>query len=330
MTDLLQLAVSNLLSPIVLFFSLGGVAAVLRSDLAIPEAVGKALSLYLMMAIGFKGGVELSANGAAGTVGAALTLALVLSLALPVVAFALLRSLTRLDTWNAAAIAAHYGSVSIVTFVAATGYLQSRGIAYEGYVVAMLAVMETPAIVTGLLLARRAVRGAREAVAPLVSSEVAREVFLSGSVVLLAGSFVIGLTTGERGMAVMAPVVVDPFAGLLAVFLLDMGLLVGRRLREFGSVGWAVIAFGVYMPLLGAGVGLAAAYGLGLSEGGMTLVSVLAGSASYIVVPAAMRLSLPQANPTLYVTLSLAVTFPFNLVVGIPLYHAAAQSIARL
>lgn len=330
MTELLQLAVGNLLSPIVLFFALGAVAAVLRSDLVIPEAAGKTLSLYLMIAIGFKGGVALSANGAAGTVGAALTLALVLSLALPVVAFALLRSFTRLDIWNAAAIAAHYGSVSIVTFVAATGYLQNRGIAYEGYVVAMLAVMETPAIVTGLLLSRRAGTSSMGAAAPLVSREVVREVFLSGSVVLLAGSFVIGLMTGDRGMAVMAPLIAGPFSGLLAVFLLDMGLLVGRRLREFGAVGWSVVAFGVYMPLLGAGVGLISAYGLGLSEGGMTLVAVLAGSASYIVVPAAMRLSLPQANPTLYVTLSLAVTFPFNLVVGIPLYHAAAQSIARL
>lgn len=329
MDEWLRLAAGNLLSPVVLFFALGVAASVLKSDLTIPEAVGRALSLYLMLAIGFKGGTELGTNGATGTVILALGLALGLGLTLPVLAYALLRVLTTLDIRNAAAVAAHYGSVSIVTFVAATGYLDDRAIAYEGYIVAMLAVMETPAIVTGLLLARRAdARGATAQRSRLVSREVAREVFLSGSVVLLAGSFVIGWTSGERGMVMMAPVIREPFSGVLAVFLLDMGLLVGRRLREFGTVGWPVVAFGVYMPLFGACIGLLGAYALGLSEGGMMLVSVLGASASYIVVPAAMRLSLPQANPTIYVTLSLAVTFPFNLIVGIPLYHAAAQAIA--
>lgn len=331
MDAFLQLAASNLLSPIILFFALGAAAAFLKSDLTIPETIGKALSLYLMVAIGFKGGYELGLTGATATVSLALALALVLSLALPVLAFALLRLLTSLDICNAAAIAAHYGSVSIVTFVAATGYLQDRAIPYEGYVVAMLAVMETPAIVSGLLLARRAgPGGAAGARQPLLSAEVAREVFLSGGVVLLAGSFVIGLATGDRGMAMMAPVVREPFQGVLALFLLDMGLLVGRRVREFGAVGPRVMAFGLYMPLLGAAIGTLAAAALGLSEGGITLVAVLAASASYIVVPAAMRLSLPQANPSIYVTLSLAVTFPFNLILGIPLYHAAAQFVARL
>lgn len=324
----LEIAAGNLLSPMVLFFALGAAAASLRSDLAVPEAIGKGLALYLMLAIGFKGGAELAANGTAGTVALALLLALVLSLGLPVVAYALLRSLTRLDIRNAAAIAAHYGSVSIVTFVAATGFLQDRGIQYEGYVVAMLALMETPAIISGLLLARRAdQQGAAQARPPLFSREVVREVLLSGGVVLLAGSFAIGWITGESGMAIMAPAIVDPFAAILAVFLLDMGLLVGRRLREFGAVGLPVVAFGLYMPLIGAAAGLFTAYAVGLSEGGATLVAVLAASASYIVVPAAMRVSLPQANPAIYVTLSLAITFPFNLIVGIPLYHAAARVI---
>lgn len=331
MNEILQLAIGNLLSPMVLFFALGVAAGCLKSDLAVPEAISKGLSLYLMLAIGFKGGVELASSGVTGTVAVALILALVLSFSLPVIAYGLLRTLTRLDIPNAAAVAAHYGSVSVVTFVAATGFLGYRAIPYEGYVVAMLALMETPAIVTGLLLARRsAAAGLSRSRAPLFSRVVAREVFLSGSVVLLVGSLAIGWITGEKGMTAMAPAIVDPFKAVLAVFLLDMGLLVGRRLRDFRAVGWPVVAFGLYMPLIGAPVGLLAAHAIGLSEGGMTLVAVLAASASYIVVPAAMRLSLPQANPTIYVTLSLAVTFPFNLIVGIPLYHAAAQLIAAM
>lgn len=329
MNVFLDIAAGNLLSPMVLFFALGAVAAGLRSDLAVPEAIGKGLALYLMIAIGFKGGAELAASGTGATVAVALAVALVLSLGLPIVAYSLLRLFTGVDIPNAAAIAAHYGSVSIVTFVAATGFLEDRAITYEGYVVAMLAVMETPAIVTGLLLARRA-RPSRGTATPgpLFSREVVREVLLSGGVVLLAGSFAIGWVTGHAGMAVMAPAIAAPFAAILSVFLLDMGLLVGRRFREFGTVGWRVIAFGLYMPLIGAIVGLSAAYAVGLSEGGTLLVAVLAASASYIVVPAAMRVSLPEANPAIYVTLSLAVTFPFNLIVGIPLYHAAARFIA--
>ncbi len=331
MDTLLQLAIGNLLSPMVLFFALGVAAGWLRSDLAIPEAISKGLSLYLMLAIGFKGGVELASNGVAGTVAVALVLALALSFSLPVLAYALLRTGTRLDVPNAAAVAAHYGSVSIVTFVAATGFLGYRAIPYEGYVVAMLALMETPAIVTGLLLARRANPAGPTASRPtFLTKEVAREVFLSGGVVLLGGSFAIGWITGDKGMAVMAPAVVAPFKAVLAVFLLDMGLLVGRRLHDFRAVGWPVVAFGIYMPLIGGMIGLLAAYAIGLSLGGMTLVAVLAASASYIVVPAAMRVSLPQANPAIYVPLSLAITFPFNLIVGIPLYHAAAQWIAGM
>jgi hypothetical protein len=314
----------------VLFFALGVVAGWLKSDLAIPEPISKGLALYLMLAIGFKGGVELASNGLGGTVVAAMALALALSFSMPLLAYALLRAATRLDVPNAAAVAAHYGSVSVVTFVAATGFLGYRSISYEGSVVAMLALMETPAIVTGLLLARRGMSEAAGNRAPLLSADVTREVILSSSVVLLIGSLLIGWMTGKDGMTVMAPAIVDPFKAVLAVFLLDMGLLVGRRLRDFRAVGWSLVAFGLYMPLLGAMVGLITAKAIGLSLGGMTLVAVLAASASYIVVPAAMRISLPQANPAIYVPLSLAVTFPFNLIVGIPLYYAAAQWIAGM
>ena len=328
---MLQIAIGNLLSPMILFFALGVLSGWIKSDLVIPDAISKGLSLYLMLAIGFKGGAELAASAAAGQVALALLTALVLSFGLPVLAYALLRGLTRLDGMNAAAISAHYGSVSIVTFVAATGFLSYREVFYEGYVVAMLAVMETPAIVSGLLLARRSRQDADSLSSkPLLSREVMREVLLSGSVVLIVGSLLIGWLTGKDGMAIMAPVIVDPFKAVLAVFLLDMGLQIGRRLGDFKVVGWAVVAFGIYMPLIGAAIGLCVANAIGLSPGGMTLVAILAASASYIVVPAAMRHSLPKANPAIYVTLSLAVTFPFNLIVGIPLYHAAARMLATM
>jgi len=191
----------------------------------------------------------------------------------------------------------------------------------------MLAVMETPAIITGLLLARRGLNQASGNHKSVFSRQVLRQVFLCGSVVLLVGSFMIGWTTGDSGMQIMAPLVKDPFQAVLAIFLLDMGLLVGKRLGDFGQVGKQLVLFGIYMPLIGAAIGMAAATAIGLSVGGITLVAVLAASASYIVVPAAMRLSLPQANPAIYVTLSLAVTFPFNLAFGIPLYHAIASLI---
>lgn len=334
MNEFLQLAAGNLLSPMVLFFALGVAAGWLKSDLALPEAVSKGLSLYLMLAIGFKGGAELAASGLSGTIAVALILAIALSFSLPVLAYGLLRTLGRLDVVNAAAISAHYGSVSVVTFVAATGFLGNRGIPFEGYIVAMMALMETPAIVTGLLLARRARSaddgGPATPRVPLFSKDVAREVFLSGSVVLLVGSFAIGWATGEKGLAIMAPAIVDPFKAVIAVFLLDMGLLVGRRLPDFRAVGWRVMAFGLYMPVIGGTIGLLAAHAIGLSAGGVTLVAVLAASASYIVVPAAMRMALPKANPAVYVTLSLAVTFPFNLIVGIPLYFAAARLLAAM
>jgi hypothetical protein len=327
MGELFQIAAGNLMSPVVLFFVLGVAAAYAKSYLAIPEPISKALSLYLMLAIGFKGGVALASSGLDSVVVVALTLAIGLSLLLPVIAFSLLRVVTSLDSRNAAAIAAHYGSVSIVTFVAATSFLEYRQVQYEGFLVAMLAVMETPAIITGLLLARRGLGQTSGDHKSVFSPQVLRQVFLCGSVVLLAGSFMIGWTTGDRGMQIMAPLLKEPFQAVLAIFLLDMGLLVGKRLSDFGQVGKQLVLFGIYMPLIGAGIGMAAATAIGLSVGGITLVAVLAASASYIVVPAAMRLSLPQANPAIYVTLSLAVTFPFNLAFGIPLYHAIAGMI---
>lgn len=329
MMELLQVSLANLLSPMILFFALGLLAGSAKSDLAVPEPISKALSLYLMLSIGFRGGVEIvHSGGMSGSIVAALIAGVTLSFTVPVIAYLLLRVTTRLDGINAAAVSAHYGSVSVVTFVAAIAFLGHVGVPYEGYVVAMLAVMETPAIVSGLLLARRASPANRDGDRALLPRRLLHEVLLSGSVILLIGSFVIGWVTGDEGMKALAPVVETPFKGVLAIFLLDMGLLTSRRLADLRKVGVSVFGFALYMPLVGGAVGLLAGFLMGLSIGGTTLVAVLTASASYIVVPAAMRLALPQANPSIYVTLSLGITFPFNIAVGTPLYYTVARAIA--
>jgi uncharacterized protein len=323
-TGALSLAVENLLSPMVLFFALGLAASLARSSLAVPEAVARALALYLMLAIGFKGGAGVAAHGIDGRLAAVLVAGGLLSAAIPLVAFALLRSMTRLPAVDAAALAAHYGSISIVTFVAATQALTARGVAYEGYLVAVAAVMETPAILAALWLAGR--YGER---ANGLDTGFWREIVLNGSVVVLIGAFAIGWITGEEGLAQIAPFVVDPFLGVLCLFLLDMGVVAGRGLREGGRLLSApVIAFGFVMPLIGAALAALVSLPLGLSAGGTALFLTLAASASYIAGPAAMRVALPEARPAIYLTLSLGVTFPFNLIVCIPLYAAAGRVIA--
>jgi hypothetical protein len=335
--DLLAAAKGNLLTPPVLFFLLGTLAALFRSDLALPEALGKAISLYLMMSIGFSGGAELAHQGAGSAVLWAMLTALVLSAGMPWIAYPILRLLVQLQRVDCAAIAAHYGSVSVVTFAAASALLTASGHTYEGYLAVMLALMETPAILSGLLLANRL---SGKAADPGNSAEASRrsetgallrETLLSGSVLLLLGSFAIGWLTGAPGKEVVAPFLVIPFKGVLCLFLLDMGLLAGRRLESVRQVGVRLAAFGIAMPLIGATIGLGIGLLLGLSVGGCLLLMVLAGSSSYIVVPAAMRVALPKANPALYVTVSLAVTFPFNLLVGIPIYLWLAETaVSRL
>ncbi len=314
-------ALANLLSPPVLCFLLGLLAGAVRSDLEIPEAVARALALYLIFSIGFKGGVELALNGRAEPLLPLLLVAAGLSLLLPLPAFGLLRLLTRVSRVDAGAIAAHYGSVSIVTYVAATSFLQVRGIRYEGFMAAVVAVMETPAILTGLLLARSGESGAIDA---RRRRELLHEILANGSVVLLLGSFAIGLLTGAEGMRRLEPVVASGFQGLLCFFLLDMGLLVARRFAGFRTMGAGLLLFGLLMPIVGAAAGLLAGRLVGLSLGGTALLATLSASASYIAVPAAMRLALPRANPSLSLSLALGITFPFNLVLGIPLYVAAA------
>lgn len=321
MQDILSLAAANLLTPMILCFALGLAASLARSELTIPEAAAKTMSIYLLFAIGFKGGVAVNDHGLDASLGLAILGGVVLSFGLPFVAFALLKVLTRLSATDAAAVAAHYGSISIVTFVTATSVLQSSGIASEGYMVAVAAAMEAPAIVSALWLVARSGQAAK------MDAELWREILLNGSIVLLVGSFVIGLVTGAKGMERIDAFIVAPFQGILCLFLLDMGLVAGRGLKGAKGVLTAgALAFGILMPMIGAAAGLAVGLGLGLSTGGVALMMVLAASASYIAVPAAMRVALPEANPALYLTLSLGVTFPFNLTLGIPAYVAVAQA----
>jgi len=322
MADIFDLAATNLLSPVILSFVLGLVAALGRSDLSVPEAAAKAMSIYLLFAIGFKGGAAVASNGLDATLVATLVAGFVLSAVLPFIAFVMLQVLTNLSRIDAAAVAGHYGSISIVTFVAATSVLEGRAISSEGYMVAVAAVMEAPAILSALWLVSRGGSDRR------MDSELMREIMLNGSIVLLVGAFIIGAVTGQEGLDKVSNFIVAPFTGVLCLFLLDMGLVAGRGLRESrGVLNMGAVAFGVIMPLVGSVLGLGAGLLVGLSPGGVALLMVLSASASYIAVPAAMRVALPEANPSVYLTLSLGITFPFNLTVGIPLYVAVSQAV---
>lgn len=320
----LDLASQNLLSPMVLFFMLGAALSLARSDLSIPGSIAKLLSLYLMMSIGFRGGVEVAHHGLSSTLAAALAAGVGLSFAIPFIAFVILRALTRLSTVDAASVAAHYGSISAVTLVAVTSALGQLGIAFEGYMIAVAAAMETPAILSALLLARRdrPQAGSISGQGP----DLVREILLNGAVVMLLGSFVIGIITGDRGQVLLKPFLVDAFPGFLCLFLLDMGLVAGRGLRdERSALSLRLVGFALVMPLIGGACAAALSPVIGLSTGGTAVLITLAASASYIAVPAAMRMALPQANAAIPLTLSLGITFPFNLMFGIPIYLAAAQ-----
>jgi len=317
----LSASLALLTSPAILFFFLGAAAALARSDLTIPEPVAKVLSLYLMLCIGFKGGVEARAAGLDGDFLAAGAIGVALSALMPLVAFVILRRMPKLDRATICALAATYGSVSVVTFAAGQQHLAALGIASGGYMAAVLAMMETPAILTALLLLNdpgdRAEPGQRGA--------VLREVFVGAATVMLLGSFLVGLVSGEAGMARLELFVGPLFQGALCFFLLDIGLIAARRLMEGGrSLSPAVVAFALGFPLLSAGLALGLARLAGLEVGNAALLTILAGSASYIVVPAAMRLAAPRADTSVFVTASLAITFPFNLTLGIALYTAVA------
>ncbi|PWC77354.1 sodium-dependent bicarbonate transport family permease [Azospirillum sp. TSH64] len=331
----------TLLSAPILFFGLGAVIALTGARIPFPEGFGKALAAYLLVAIGLKGGVAL----AGADVGAVLPLLLtagLLSLLMPVLGFGLLRSAVGLDQVNAAAIAAHYGSVSLVTFVTATKLLESQGVTFGGHMVAALAIMEGPAIVSGLLLAGAAgmvsgvaAGGGGSLSVPLGGGSgnggsirgAIREAAFNGSVLLLAGSLLVGLVIGKPGLQSLHGLFIAPWDGVLCLFLLEMGYLATSRLREAVSLSPRLIAFGIVMPLAGAVIGLAAAASLGLGLGDAALLVTLCASASYIAVPAALRHALPAAEPGLSLPLSLGITFPFNILVGIPLYLAVSRAV---
>lgn len=314
-----SLALDNLLSPPILFFVLGMAAGLLKSDLAIPEAVTKLLSLYLMWAIGIKGGVKLREAGftpeAMWSLGAAAALAIIV----PAYVYRILRR--RLDPDNAAALCAVYGSVSAVTFLTASAFLQRKGIEFGGHMVAALALMESPAILMAVTFSRKA--HATDGVKLPSLGDSLREAALNGPVVLLTGSMIIGAITGKAGHDLLKPLYFDLFQGVLTFFLLELGLVAAKRWRVLKVVGWGLVGFGIWVPLVNASIALVLAWAVGLSPGNAYLLVVLAASASYIAAPAAIRHAIPRASPGLYVPLALAVTFPFNIAIGLPLYWAA-------
>ena len=310
-----SLILSNLLNPPVLFFFLGMLAFVVGSDLEIPQPLPKFFSLYLLLSIGFKGGVELNKSGLTAEVGWTLGAAMLMAMLVPLWTFFVLRR--KLDVNNAAAVAATYGSISAVTFIAATSFLAQLSIKSGGHMVAAMALMESPAIIVGIALARWL--GKKDGT-PFSWPHLLRDAFANGSVLVLCGALVIGLLTGENGGKALAPFTSDIFRGMLCLFLLDMGLVSARRLGGIRQLGVFPVAFATLVPLVNAGAAIAIAHVLGLGRGDALLFTVLCASASYIAVPAAMRLAVPEANPGLYVTMSLAITFPFNIIIGLPLY----------
>jgi len=314
----------TLLSPVILFFVLGVFAAAVRSDLAIPEAMAKSMSLFLMAAIGLKGGVQVAEAGLSSGMLIAGAAGIVLSFVLPSLAFVALRSFGRLDSLNAGAVAAHYGSVSVVTFATASEVLTRGGIAPAGYMVAVLALMETPAIISGLLLAQRGNRSQ-----PRAGGHLWREVFFNGSVVLLLGAFLIGTIIGNARYEAISPMFTGLWSGVLCLFLLDMGLIAVRRLRDSRAVTFRLGLLAVALPLLNGCIGAVVGNLIGLDVGSTAAFSILAASASYIAVPAAMRLALPKADAGLYLSMSLAITFPFNIVLGIPAFTALSLALER-
>jgi uncharacterized protein len=319
----------SFLDPAILFFVFGIVAGTLKSNLEIPPQISRFLSLYLLMALGLKGGFALAESGLTAEVSISLGAAAALAVVVPALGYVVLRRF--LNGYDAAAIAATYGSVSAVTFITAVQYLDHRGLPYGGHMAAAMALMESPAIVMAVLLAnlvRQRERGARglggAAAAPAVG-KVLHESLTDGAQLLLLGAMVVGILTGDSGQAAMQPFAGDLFKGMLAFFLLDMGLLAARNMGELkGKSPW-LLAYAIAAPLAHAGLALALAAALGMSPGNAALLTVLAASASYIAVPAVIRQAIPEANPSLYFGMSLGLTFPFNILVGIPLYVGAAQ-----
>ena len=329
----------NLLDPAILFFVFGVLAGTVRSNLEIPPAISRFLSLYLLMALGLKGGFALSHSGLTAGVGTSLAAAVALAIVIPLLGYAFLRRFV--SGFDAAAVAATYGSVSAVTFVTAVQYLENQHVPYGGHMAAAMALMESPAIIMAVVFAN----GLRQGAPPMFASggaaviagppakvgmplgRILHESFTDGAQLLLLGAMLVGLITGDVGQAAMQPFSGDLFKGMLSFFLLDMGLMAARNLPQVRGKSPVLVAYAVLGPIVHASLALGLARLLGLSAGDGALLMVLAASASYIAVPAVLRYALPEANPSLYFGLSLGVTFPLNIVVGIPVYAGIAGAV---
>ena len=330
-----EIVMQNLLSPAVLFFMLGIAAALVKSDLKIPGALSESLSIYLLIAIGLKGGIELSHYSPESVIKPIIG-AVLLGSIIPFIVL-LMNRIIKMDVKNAIGLAAAYGSVSIVTYGAAVEFLEKNAISYEGFMNALVVVMESPAIFVSLLLLKiienkenkpavsMRSTGIAAWSATIIDKEVVKESLFGKSVFLLLGSLTVGLILGERAMPAVKPLFMDLYSSVLILFLLSMGLTTGQRLPEVKKQGKKLLLFGVMAPVLFGTLGVLTGNLVGLSLGGMTLMGVLAGSASYIAAPAALKASVPEANPSIYLGSALGVTFPFNLVIGIPVYYQIAQ-----
>jgi len=324
----------NLLDPAILFFVFGVFVGLLRSNLEIPPAISKFLSLYLLMAIGLKGGFAMAATGFTFAAGAALGAAVLMAFLVPTLGYALLKN--RVSRFDAAAVAASYGSVSAVTFVAATQYLKGIGVDFGGHMMVALVIMESPAIIMAVLLASAARHATAQQAGngPRVSAagvpplgKILHESFTDGAHLLLLGSLAIGFMSGSAGEAMMKPFSGDLFKGMLAFFLLDMGLMVARNFQQARKAPLVLIGYASLGPLAHASIALGLAWLLGLGLGDTVMLMILSASASYIVVPAVLRYAIPEANPALYFGLSLGITFPINILIGIPLYTFMAKQV---
>lgn len=305
------------LDPIVMFFIAGFVINLMRVDFKLPSAIYEFLSIMLLLAIGLKGGIELSKQNIGDLVGG-VGLVLGMGILIPLLAFPILFFLGKFSRVDASSIAAHYGSVSVGTYAVGVAFLENLNVSYESYLPLYLVVLEIPAIVVGIILAKGITKNTNW-------SEVARESILAKSIVLLFIGLIIGWAGGANADAALAPFFFDPFKGILALFLLEMGIVAAGQIGLLKKYGLFLLGFGIVFPIISAGIGLGFAMLMGLSLGGGLLLMILSASASYIAVPAAVRIALPEANPGLSLTASLGITFPFNVIVGVPLYYQAAQ-----
>lgn len=315
---------TNLLDPSILFFIFGIFAGLVKSNLEIPQPISRFLSLYLLMALGLKGGFALNKTGVTVEIAVSLGLAIILAICIPLLAYHVLKK--KLDKLDAASIAATYGSISAVTFITATQVLDQIGISYGGHMAAAMALMESPAIIIAIVLANRIRQQRSGTVTPHTSlGKVLHESFTDGGQLLLLGSLIVGLITGESGRQVMAPFSIDLFKGLLAFFLLDMGLVAARSIGELKGKPPITLVYGLIAPPTHALFALGLCHLFHVSLGDTILLMILAASASYIAVPAVLRHAMPEVNPALYMGMSLGITFPLNIILGIPAYIALAN-----